>query len=460
MKRTKIVCTIGPASNTVATLVKMIKAGMNVCRLNFSHGTYAEHLRLMRAVRAAAKKVGEPIALLQDLSGPKIRVGDLGDGVKLVRGAAAIFSCDATPRKHTIPVQLLSLYKDVKKGDRILLDDGLLEVEVTRVHGKEIHTLVTVGGLLKSHKGLNVPSARLSVATITDKDKKDLQFGLKNGVDIVSLSFVRSAADVRQLRSLVKRWLPKGARMPLLVAKIEMHEATDDLDAIIESVDAVMVARGDLALEIDSAQVPIIQKTIIKKAIEQNRAVIVATEMLGSMVTNPRPTRAEISDVANAVIDHTDATMLSGESASGAYPVESVAIMRRIIEATENSAFDDYRFDVEHPLPHHEELGAVSSLLARVASIDAILVEKSAAHLAPMIRRFRPELPVVVSALDPAHARQLTLYWGVIPRVFAGKNELRAMRTFLSVHKIVKKRASILVFSLSNGAPEVREMKA
>ncbi len=460
MKRTKIVCTIGPASNTVATLTKMIRAGMNVCRLNFSHGTYAEHLRLMRAVRAAAKKVGVPVALLQDLSGPKIRVGELGNGLMLTRGAAVVFSCDIKPRKNTIPVQLLSLYKDVKKGDRILLDDGLLEVEVTRVQGKEISATVCVGGLLKSHKGLNVPSARLSVDTITDKDKKDLQFGLKNGVDIVSLSFVRSAADVQQLRALVKRGLPKGARMPLLVAKIEMHEAVEDLDAIIESVDAVMVARGDLALEVDSAQVPIIQKTIIKKAIEQNRAVIVATEMLGSMVNNPRPTRAEISDVANAVIDHTDATMLSGESASGKYPVESVAIMRRIIEATENSVFDDYRLDVDHPLPHHEELGAVSSLLARVTAIDAILVEKSAAHLAPMIRRYRPELPIIVSALDPAHARQLTLYWGVLPRVFAAKDEVRAMRAFLSKQKLVKTRASLLVFSLVDGAPEVREIKA
>lgn len=459
MKRTKIVCTIGPSSSTTATLVKMIKAGMNVCRLNFSHGTYPQHLKLMRSVRAAAKKTGEPVALLQDLSGPKIRVGELGDGVTLTRGATAVFSCDTKPRKNTIPVQLLSLYKDVKKGDRMLLDDGLLEVEVTHVKGKEITAVVRVGGLLKSHKGLNVPSARLSIDTITPKDKKDLQFGLKNGVDIVSLSFVRSAADVHQLRALVKRGLPKGARMPLLVAKIEMHEAVEDLDAIIESVDAVMVARGDLALEIDSAQVPIIQKTIIKKAIERNRAVIVATEMLGSMVTNPRPTRAEISDVANAVIDHTDATMLSGESASGKYPVEAVSIMGRIIAATEDSVFDDYVFDATHPLPHHEELGAVSSLLARVTTISAIMVDKSAAHLAPMIRRFRPELPIIVSASDAAQARQLNLYWGVVPRVFPGKNESQVMQRFLRAHKLVKKGASVILFSLVQGAPEVREIK-
>lgn len=461
MKRTKIVCTIGPASARVSTLVQMMKAGMNVCRLNFSHGSYADHTRLIRAIRAAAKKVGHPIAILQDLSGPKIRVGDLGEqGMKLVKGENVVLSCDLKPRKGTIPVQLLTLSRDLKPSDRVLFDDGLLEVEVQRIERKEIICRVVVPGLLKSHKGLNVPSAKLSVDTITPKDKKDLAFGMQQGVDIVSLSFVRSAADVRQLKRLIKRHLPKGATMPLVNAKIEMHQAVDAFDEILLEVDAVMVARGDLALEIDSAQVPVLQKTIIKKALDKNRAVIVATEMLGSMVNNPRPTRAEISDVANAVIDHTDATMLSGESATGKYPVQAVRTMAHIIEETEASSFDDYIFDPQRAvaLPHHEELSAVSSLLARVSKISGILVMRSAAHLAPLIRRFRPELPIVVSTIDAAAARRLQLYWGVIPRVLPAKNEERTLRQLLAKARLCKKGSTVVVFEAAKNQMEVREI--
>lgn len=462
MKRTKIVCTIGPASSSVATLTKMMKAGMNVCRLNFSHGSYPDHARFIRSIRSAARTLGEPIAILQDLSGPKIRVGDLGEsGMQLVKGSTIILSCAEKMKKGRIPVQLHTLYKDVHVGDHILFDDGLLEATVARVDRKEKEIIcqVVIAGLLKSHKGLNVPSAKLSVATITEKDKKDLQFGLRQGVDIVSLSFVRTSADIKELKKLIKRWLPKGAPMPLVNAKIEMRQAVDGFDAILQEVDAVMVARGDLALEIDSAQVPVLQKTIIKKALERNRAVIVATEMLGSMVVNPRPTRAEISDVANAVIDHTDATMLSGESATGKYPVEAVKTMAHIIEETEKSSFDDYVVDPSAVYPHHEEMSAVSSLLARVSSIRAICVSRSAVHLTSIIRRFRPELPIIVSTPDAAYARRLNLYWGVIPRVFTGKNEEQAITTFARKKKLCKKGDRLVIFSAEKKAIDVRELE-
>ena len=444
----------------MSTLTRMISAGMNVCRLNFSHGSFADHQKLMKNIRAASKKTGVPIAILQDLAGPKIRVGELPGGeVELVSGSSVQLSCARTPGPKQIPVGLQTLYKDVRKGDRILLDDGLLEVEVQRVEKKDIIAKVIVGGVLKSNKGMNVPTARLSIATITDKDKEDLAFGLRNGVDIVSLSFVRSVKDVQALKTLVKRLLPKGKPFPLIVGKIEMREAVDDIDGILDAVDAVMIARGDLALQTTAAKVPVIQKTIIAKAMQQSKAVIVATEMLGSMVRNPRPTRAEISDVANAVIDHTDATMLSGESATGKYPVKSVQTMAAIITEAEASVFDDYTVDMKAIVAQGDvELSAIASLLARVSQIDAILVTRAAAHLAPFVRRFRPEVLIVVSAMDAAHARRLQLYWGIVPQVFSLRSEERAMQKLLLAKKMIKAKQKAVVLDVVRGHIEVREV--
>ncbi len=462
MKRTKIVCTIGPASTKANTITRMVRAGMNVARLNFSHGTHAQHRALMRTIRGVAKKTGEPIAILQDLSGPKMRIGEVpDDGISLRKGASLVLSCSAKPSKGTVPLQVKTLYKDVRKGDHILLDDGLLELVVQRVDRKDIVTKVVVGGLLKSHKGVNVPGATLSVRTITQKDKEDLRFGLQQGVDIVSLSFIRSAKDVVQLRALIKRRLPKGKPWPLIVGKIEMKGAVDDIDAILQQVDAVMIARGDLALETKGAAVPVVQKKIAQKAIAANRAVIVATEMLGSMVSKPRPTRAEISDVANAVIDHTDATMLSGESATGKYPVEAVRTMAEIIIQTEQSVFDDYLPAVTRmqDFLHHDELAGLASLLARSSDVSALLVDRSAAHLSSHIRRFRPELPIVVNAHDSAHAQRLNLLWGVFPRVFALRTQIAAMRRFIRAKKLAKKGSVAVVFSLHKDQIEMKEVE-
>ncbi len=460
MKRTKIVCTIGPASGKPAVLVKMMKAGMNVCRLNFSHGTHPDHAKLVRMIRSSARKAKMPIAILQDLSGPKIRVGDMPEGgLKLTKGKIVVLSCDAKPRKDTIEVQYKSLYKDVKKGDQILLDDGIMELKVEKIKGKEISAKVVVGGKLKSHKGLNAPTAKLSVSTITPKDKKDLKFGLAQGVDIVSLSFVRSAKDIKQLRSLIKKWLPKGKRFPLVCAKVEMRGAIDDFDSILELVDIIMVARGDLALETEAAKVPVLQKTITQKAIDANRAVIVATEMLASMTERPRPTRAEISDVANAVIDHTDATMLSGESATGKYPVRTVATMASIISETEGSVFDDFSPSALDLIAkgHHKEVSGIASLIARTTDVSALLLTRAAAHFAPMVRRFRPELPIVVSAENKEHAQQLNMYWGIVPEVFPAKSEHAGMMKYIKSHKLARRGAQVVVFDVVDGHVEMRE---
>ncbi|MBF8280782.1 MAG: pyruvate kinase [Candidatus Magasanikbacteria bacterium] len=412
MKRTKIVATIGPASEKLATLKKLVAVGLNVCRLNFSHGTYANHSQLIKNIRTVAKQTNEPLAILQDLSGPKIRVGDLpAEGVALKVGAEIIFANDGG--KGHLPFTYVNLPKDVKKNDIILLDDGLMQVRVTTVKGKLIYTKIEVGGVLLPHKGMNVPTASLSVPSITDKDKKDLQFGLGKDVDIVSLSFVRTAEDVKQLKGLIKKW--KRGVTPLVVAKIEKHEAVTNMSAIVDEVDGIMVARGDLALEAAAEEVPLVQKRLIKMCRERGKFVIVATEMLASMAKNPRPTRAEVSDVANAVIDHTDCVMLSGESATGKYPVETVLMMGKICHETEASEFDNLPVTV--PAVDHntasELLGDLAMIISRLPKVKAIALDVKHAHLAPLISQFRPEASICPMVKTLKDAQQFNVRWGV-----------------------------------------------
>ncbi len=431
-KRTKIVCTIGPASQSIPVLTRMMRAGMDVVRLNFSHGTYENHTLLLDNVRTAAKRTGKMIGILQDLQGPKIRVGELPkEGIALKKGQTVVLST-AVMRSEgdPIPVQYRRLHEDVGTGDRLLLDDGHLELRVERVRGREIHAMVVVGGTLISHKGINVPTASLSATPLTAKDKKDLLFGLKQGVDFIALSFVRKAADVLQLRALIQRGLPKGATPPAIIVKIERREALDQLDAIIAAADCVMVARGDLALEADAASVPLYQKVIIRKCLEAAKPVITATEMLGSMTEKPRPTRAEISDVANAVIDHTDATMLSGESATGKYPVRAVETMAHIIRDTEASPWDDPLALPDAPSDGHPVL-AVSAAACRVAKdigAKAIVAVTTTGFTARTIARHHPELPVLAITKQETIARQLTLSWGVIPILLEGASTEASVR--------------------------------
>ena len=340
MNQTKIICTIGPASEDIRVLTKMAKAGMDIARLNFSHGSYENHAKLIKEIRSVSKKLKKPIAILQDLQGPKIRIAELAKPLTIKKDQQIVIGQDLEMD--------LDISSSVKKGERILIEDGLMELKIVKVvpakigsksNGK-IYCKVKNGGVVKSHKGVNLPDSTITFPIITAKDVEDLKFGLKQGVDSVALSFVRDAKDINKLKKLILKFLPKGKRAPKIIAKIERKEALVNFDKILKATDAVMVARGDLGVEIPDSKVPIIQKDIITKCNMNGKPVIVATQMLDSMIRNPRPTRAEVSDVANAVIDRADAVMLSGETASGKYPVEAVAEMNRIVKVTESSSYD------------------------------------------------------------------------------------------------------------------------
>lgn len=401
-KRTKIVCTIGPASREIEMLVKLTEAGMNVCRLNFSHGTHEEHAELIKRIRKVREMTGEPLTILQDLQGPKIRVGELPKtGVELVAGQPVVFTSGKGNPPKTIPVTYPNLHEDVKPGQHLLLDDGLLEVVVKSVSGKEVTCEVVNGGMLTSHKGLNLPETETKISAITDKDKDDLAFGITQGVEWVALSFVRSAEDIRQLRLLI------GNAPIKVIAKIEKPEAVKNMDEIIAAVDAIMVARGDLGIEMPAEKVPIIQKDLIRKCLAAAKPVIVATQMLDSMIRNPRATRAEVSDVENAVIDHADATMLSGETASGAHPLDAVMTMAASILEAEKSAYDDLKIEPKS--------SNIASVLSRNKNAKAILVASPSGEAARQVSRYRRELSVYVAVSDEKTVPQLNLLWGVRP---------------------------------------------
>lgn len=429
-KRTKIVCTIGPSSSSIPMLKNMIKAGMNIARINFSHGSYEANLELIENVREAAKAVGKPVAILQDLQGPKIRVGKLPEGgIELIEGQQAMLQAGVlTAEEGVIPVPYDRLAADVKKGDRILIADGTREVEVLDVRGKKIRTKVLLGGKVSTYKGINVPTASLSADSMTEKDDADLVFGLKQNVDYVALSFVRSADDVQKLRKKIKRHTPEGTAEPAIIIKIEKHEALINFDDILDLTDGIMIARGDLGLETPVSKLPVRQKEIIRKCVAAAKPVITATEMLGSMEHNPRPTRAEVSDVANAVIDHTDAVMLSGESAMGRYPLRAVEMMSEIIRSTEESPLDD----LPHPEVEGEDtvpvaLGAAAVDMAHRVNAQAIIVTTESGYSARAVSRFRPHVPVFAASENPRTVRQMALSWGVTPMLIEGYSQPEKM---------------------------------
>lgn len=467
-KRTKIVCTIGPASNTPEMLEKLVLAGMNVARLNFSHGTYEQHAAMIATIRAVAAKLGEPIAILQDLQGPKIRVGELlKDGVILAPGAEVVFTTEAGAALPRITVSYDGLHADVKEGDAILLDDGLIDVRVLRVEGRDIHCRVVNGANLTSHKGFNLPTASLKIPAITEKDREDLKFGVSQHVDFVALSFVRDARDIRELRDLIRGHdaaSGDGAGRIRVIAKIEKHEAIKNIDEIIAEVDSIMVARGDLGIETPAEDVPIHQKRIIDKCRAAGKPVIVATQMLDSMIRNPRPTRAEVSDVANAVIDHTDAVMLSGESASGKFPLEAVEIMARIIHETEASEFDDV--DSAHPHPHgarpDEGMAEAVSLIAHDSGAKCVLVVTDAGDSARSVASERPEAAVFAVTSDERVRNQLTLSWGVEPLLVpagAPAGQLDAALAMLKKEKRLKDGESVVVVAGEPGEKNIELRK-
>ncbi len=417
MLYTKIVCTIGPASREPEMLRELMLAGMDVARLNFSHGDQSVHGENIRRIRAAAAEVGKPIAILTDLQGPKLRVGEMeGQGVLLSSGEEVILTTQPiVGHRAEVPVQYARLPQEVKPGDRILIDDGLLGLEVLSTSETDIVCRVITGGLLQTNKGMNLPRASHAIPAITDKDRRDLRFVLERGVNWVALSFVRNSGEVRELKEIIQE--QSGSRDPVpVVAKIEKPEAVDDIDGIIEAADAIMVARGDLAIETSPEDVPILQKMIIAKCNDAGKPVITATQMLDSMMRNPRPTRAEASDVANAILDGTDAIMLSGETAVGKYPLESVQTMVRIAQEAERSGLDHVARPQRVRRPVTSIADAVSHATYETAcDLDAvaIITPTISGYTAQVISKYRPHSPIV--AVTPSFAVQcrLALYRGV-----------------------------------------------
>ena len=415
MRRTKIICTLGPATNSIGAIRELIGAGMDVARLNFSHGTHEQHAILAGWVREAAKQAGKPVALLQDLAGPKIRTGRLRGG-RLVSLAAGqrlwLTSQDIAGTVRRISITYPTLAKEVRKGDRILLSDGLIELRVLDAASGEVETEVVNGGVLGEHKGVNLPGVRLRVEALTPKDEEDLRFGIQLGVDYVAISFVRRADDVRRVKTLLAR---NKTSIPVL-AKLEKPEAVKNLDAILAVSEGVMVARGDLGVELPPEQVPLLQKEIIRKAGAAKIPVITATQMLESMTVVPRPTRAEASDVANAIFDGTDAVMLSAETATGRYPLEAVQMMVRIAEQADPTVQkESFLHGRSRPLSIAETISESVVHAAHMLAVKAVVVFTRSGSTARMISKYRPPCPVYAFCHDEAIARRAALYWGVTP---------------------------------------------
>jgi len=427
MKKTKIVATIGPASESEKVLEKMMKAGMNVARLNFSHGEYDWHKTAIERIRKVAKKNNFNVSILADLQGPRIRVNTKevvakkGDKILLYSvGEKAV-----NEKEKFIFLDKKNIIDKLKEGQEILIEDGLIKLTVEKNKKNYLETKVVDPGTIKNHKGVNIPGADLDIEVITPKDKRDLFFSLENDVDFVAISFVKNSENLRELRKLIASKIKDVSKQPKIISKIERKEAVDNLEDILMETDGVMVARGDLGIEMDESRVVILQKEIIAKSIRYMKPVIVATQMLDSMINNPRPTRAEVGDVSNAVIDHADAVMLSGESANGKYPVEAVEIMSRIIEKTEESIYDDVNGILEYKIDHHADdyVVIIRSAYELAKSFDAraICAVSVSGFTANLISHFRPTQKIIVATNNPKTFCQLSLIWGVDGYLFKDK---------------------------------------
>jgi pyruvate kinase len=415
-RKAKIVATIGPATQDESIIEKVLLAGMDVARLNFSHGTQESHATRTLSLRNVAARLNRSLAILQDLQGPKIRVGELFQPLRLAAGQnIRLFPEDAdTPAGISIPVDFPQLFSIVKSGDRILLDDGRLVLIVQSIGKKQVLAVVQTGGMLLSHKGINLPGVPLEIPAFTGKDAEDLAFGLARGVDIVAMSFVQTAQDVKTVRELVKQG---GENSPLLIAKLERPKALKNLDEILDVVDGVMVARGDLGVEMAPEDVPGAQKRIIQSANRKGKIVITATQMLESMVHNPLPTRAEASDVANAIYDGTDAVMLSEETAAGDYPVESVVLMNRIVHEAEDN-YDKWGHGQTLEPEGCDDAGAIARAareLAKDRDVEAIAVFTRTGRTAILMSKVRPGVPILAFTPVEETYQRLSIAWGVTP---------------------------------------------
>lgn len=420
-RRAKIICTIGPACNSEAAMRDLLRLGMDVARLNFSHGTHEDHAHNIQRLRRAAEREGRTVCILQDLQGPKIRTGLLErhEPVQLKTGSVVTITPQDVPGTATrISTTFPDLARELTAGARILLSDGLIELRVRSVRsqarGDDVLCDVINGGLLGEHKGINLPGIALSIPALTKKDRKDLEFGLAHGVDAVAISFVRTAADVQMVKQIIAR---RGSDVPV-IAKLEKPQAIDHLEEILEASDGVMVARGDLGVEMAPEKVPVIQKHVIRRASSWRKPVITATQMLESMIENPRPTRAEASDVANAIFDGTDAVMLSAETASGQYPRESVAIMSRIVVEAECNMGDFVQFRRRR---EHSGLSVAETICESIAHaaedlpMGAIAVFTESGNTARMISKYRPKVPIFAFTHAEPVVHRMNLYWGVEP---------------------------------------------
>ena len=417
MIKTKIVCTIGPASNSYEKIEKLIQEGMDVARLNFSHGNYVEHHHAIENIRRASLKTNESVAILQDLGGPKIRIGKIErEPIFLKEGSSFILTNREVPGdEQGVSITFPSLPQKVKKGDCIFLADGTLELKVIELTPTDIICKIVRGGKLTSHKGINIPNISMDISSLTEKDHQDILFGIKNKVDFIGLSFIRNAEDVLRVRKILKE---NEAEDISLIAKIEKKEAVENLKEIIEASDGIMIARGDLGVEIPLENVPLVQKNIIKRCNLAGKPVITATQMLMSMVNVPRPTRAEVTDVANAILDGTDAIMLSEETAVGNYPLEAVETMNKIALRVEK-AIDYKKILTERSLsvkPTNPD--AISHATCQVAldlKVKAIVTFTLSGSTARMVSRYRPSVPIIAASTQDSTVRKLALSWGVYP---------------------------------------------
>ncbi len=414
-RKTKIVCTIGPASESPQILEVLIQGGMNVARLNFSHGTHEEHLRKIKTIREISDRLKQPVAILQDLGGPKIRIGMMKEGgAELKRGKEfcltnQVLVGDETEATVTYP----ALPSEVKPGDKILLSDGTIELQVLESSGKNIRCQVIVGGILTSHKGMNFPTRTLLASVFTEKDDKDLRFGIQHGVDLVGLSYIQKAADIEGVKRILKK---ESADIPV-IAKIERKEALENIDEIISASDGIMVARGDLGMETPLEKIPNVQKRLIRKANASGKPVITATQMLRSMVDHTQPTRAEVTDVVNAIYDGTDAIMLSEETASGQFPVESFQMMTKIAQSAEeefpHELFLERETDIGPDLP--QAFSRAAALLAEEVRASVIVTPTESGSTTRWVSRLRPRQPILALSRHLSTIRRLNLCWGVYP---------------------------------------------
>lgn len=462
-RKTKIFCTIGPASKEIDMLVQLIETGMDVARLNFSHGTHNEHYMTIQNIRKAEEITGRKISILQDLQGPKIRIGKFKNGfVNLIDGDKFTITTNELEYgdEKIVSTNYKMLTKDIYEGSKLLIDDGYIILEVENIDGNNIETTVIKGGKLSDNKGIIAPSAKISTPPLSDKDMDDLKFGLDSGIDLVALSFVRSERDVIELKTMMRHF----KRTVPIISKIERFEGYEDLDDIIQESDGIMVARGDLGLEMPAEEVPVLQKTIIKKCNLAGKPVITATQMLESMINNPMPTRAEASDVANAVLDGTDAVMLSGETSIGKYPVLAVDYLNRIITIVESKLkpqhYEQLNAKVDNSL--NNALGKASKVIAEQINADAIIALTKSGYTALNIAKYRPEIPIYAITDKLTTFRFLNIVWGIRPiminQSLSLENILDSPEELLKNFEDIPKGMIVLVSGLSEDTLKPRNM--